>query len=71
MEEYTTAKEIKPNFDKIDSWEPYSSDLMTEFEQSVEEGLDIERYKDVFSAVSMLPKSEVKKKFGDVLYDIV
>lgn len=71
MEEYAAEKEIKPNFDKIDSWEPYSSDLMTEFEQSVEEGLDIERYKDVFSAVSALPKDEVKKKFGDVLYDIV
>lgn len=37
----------------------------------MEEGLDIEAYKDIFYSVSMLPKGEIKKKFGDVLFEAV
>ena len=36
-----------------------------------EPGLDIEKYKDIFAAVSKLPKDEIKKKFGDVIFEIV
>ena len=63
--------EIKPKYENIPDWEFYASNLMTEYTQSIEEGLDIEKYKDIFIAVSELPKGEIKKKFGDVLYEIV
>lgn len=33
--------------------------------------MDIEKYKDLFLAVSKLPKDEIKKKLGDVLFEIV
>ena len=70
-EELTYNKEIKPKYANIHDWESYSANLRTEYVQSIEEGLDIENYKDVFSAVANLPKGEIKKKLGDVLYEVV
>lgn len=70
-EELTYNKEIKPKYANICDWESYSSNLRTEYVQSIEEGLDIQNYKDVFYAISNLPKGEIKKKLGDVLYEVV
>ncbi len=71
VEEMSKTKAIKPQYQNVHDWEFYSSNLLTEYRQSVEEGLDIKKYKEVFSSVAMLPKGEIKKKFGDVLFDIV
>lgn len=71
VEEMKGTKQIKPQYLNVHSWEFYSSNLMTEYRQSVEEGLDIEAYKDLFAAVSKLPKNEISKKLGDVLFDVV
>lgn len=71
VEEMNKTKTIKPQYQNIHDWEFYSSNLPIEYQQSIEEGLDIERYQDVFSSVSRLPKSEFKKKFGDVLFEVV
>lgn len=71
VEEMKNIHIVKPQYENIHDWEFYSSNLMTEYMQSMDEGLDVEKYKDVFTAVSKLPKDEIKKKFGDVLYEIV
>lgn len=71
VEEMGRGKTIKPQYHNIHDWEFYSSNLQTEYQQSVEEGLDVEAYKDVFSSVSRLPKGEIKKRLGDVLFDVV
>ena len=71
VEEMKQTRLVKPQYQNIHDWEFYSSNLQTEYEQSMEEGLDIEKYKDVFFSVARLPKGEIKKKFGDVLYEIV
>ena len=71
VEEMKGTNQIKPQYANIHDWEFYSSNLITEYQQSIEEGLDIETYKDVFSAVSRLPKNEHKKKMGDTLFEIV
>lgn len=71
VEEMHGTNQIKPHISNINDWEFYSSNLMTEYTQSIEEGLDIEAYKDSFLAVSRLPKDEKKKKFGDILFEIV
>jgi len=71
VEEMKSTNQIKPQYANIHDWEFYSSNLMTEYQQSIEEGLDIETYKDVFSAVSRLPKNEHTKKLGDTLFEIV
>ncbi|MBQ1260267.1 MAG: ADP-ribosylglycohydrolase family protein [Clostridia bacterium] len=70
-EELSSSKDIKPKYANISDWEMYSANLMTEYAQSIEEGLDVERYKDIFEAVSRLPKGEIKKRFGNIIFDIV
>ncbi len=62
---------IVPNYSSMHDWELYVSSIMDEYTQCLDEGLDIEIYKDIFSDISKLPKGNIKKKFGDVIYDIV
>ena len=62
---------LSPAYESMDNWEFYASNLVTEYQQSTEEGLDIEEYKELFNSVSKLPKGELKKRFGDILFDIV
>ncbi|MBQ9117142.1 MAG: ADP-ribosylglycohydrolase family protein, partial [Clostridia bacterium] len=70
-EELKYNKKLQPKYANIHNWESYSSDLAVEYQQSLEEGLDISAYKDVFSAISRLPKGEIKEKLGDVLFGAV
>ena len=63
--------EIKPQYDQLHEYEFYPVNLLTEFRQCIDEGLDIEAYKDVFSAVYYLPNDETKKKLGDALFEKV
>lgn len=70
-EELKYSREIKPRYENLHTWENYSSDLMVEYRQSIEEGLDVEIYKDTFEAVSRLPKGEIKTKLADALYEAV
>lgn len=62
---------IKPNYENLDSFALFANDIMTEYTQCVDEGLDVEKYKEVFQAVSKLEKGEIKKKFADVIENIV
>ncbi len=71
VEEMNRTRSIKAQYQNMHDWEFYPSGLSIEYQQSVEEGLDVEKYSDVFSAISRLPKDEIKKKFGDILFDIV
>lgn len=71
VEEMHNTKRIKPQYANLHDWEFYSSGLMIEYEQAVDEGLDVEAYQSVFAAISALPKDEIKKRFGDILFEIV
>lgn len=71
VEELKNTRQIKPQYSNVHDWEFYSSNLQTEYVQSIEEGLDMETYKDVFSSIARLPKDETKKKLGDILYEVV
>ena len=71
VDEMKKTKVIKPHYKNIHDWEFYSSNLLLEYQESYDEGLDIEIYKDVFSSVSRLPKGEIKKKLGDALFEAV
>ena len=64
-------KEIKFNYNNVDGFNRYPSDLMTEYVQSMEEGLDIEKYKSLFEAVSELENGEYKTRMSDVIYEMV
>lgn len=71
VEEMKKAKIIKPHYKNLHDWEFYSSNLLVEYQQSIDEGLDVEMYKDVFFSISRLPKGEIKKKLGDVLFEAI
>lgn len=71
VEELKSTREIKPQYQNIADWEFYSSYILNEYQQSIEEGLDIEQYSNLFKAVSQLPKNEIKKKMGDILFSVI
>ena len=71
VEEIKNTKLIKPQYPNIHDWEFYSSNLITEYEQASEEGLDVEKYKDVFYAISKLPKDEIQKNFVFFCYSFI
>lgn len=49
----------------------YGSAIRTEYEQSFDEGLDIEQYKELFETVAKLPNNDIKKDLGGVIQKIV
>ncbi len=62
---------IKPDYSSVHDWEFYASALPEEYTQCIDEGLDIEQYKPLFDEIEKLPKDEIKKKLGDVIFEIV
>lgn len=62
---------ILPNYLNMHKWELYSSAVQVEYLQGIEEGLDIEKYKDVFMAISKLPVGKIKEDFANVIYEII
>lgn len=69
-EELNYNKTLKPKYANIHDWESYSSNLAVEYRQCMEEGLDVSVYADVFAAAARLPKNEIKKKIGDILFEV-
>ena len=49
----------------------YSGELMVEFRQSCEEGIDIDECEELFKAVSHLPGGEYKESIADVMFRCV
>lgn len=71
VEEMNKAQLLKPQYQNMHDWEVYSANLSTEYTQAMEEGLDVGAYKDIFDSVARLPRGEIKKKLGDVLFEVV
>lgn len=70
-EEMRYNREIKPKYANLHEWECYSRQLSVEFEQSMDEGLDIGRYEDLFRAVAAMPEGSPRERMADVLFDLV
>ncbi len=71
MLEKNIYPKIKFDYNNPDGFNGYHSSLVKEYVQSVEEGLDIEKYKSLFEAVSSLENGEYKARLSDILFDIV
>ena len=67
----TGTKAPKPDYEYMQDWAFYASDIMIEYQQSTDEGLDIEEYKNLFEDISNLPNNEIKKDLADVLQKII
>ena len=61
-------EKLAPNYEKLHGWELYSEEMKAEYCQCIEEGLDVEKYKDLFEAVAKMPKGENKELLGDVFF---
>ena len=70
-EEIRLDRKITPQYENIHEWEAYYSQLMTEYEQSIEEGKDIEARKGLFEQVSLLSPSKEKEQIADILFRMV
>ncbi len=71
VEELVGNKQLLPDFSNAGVWDVYSKALMQDLRQSVEEGLDVERYRDLFEAVSKLAPGEHKERLSETLFDLV
>lgn len=63
--------DIKIDYNQVDGFNRYPSDIMAEYQQSMEEGLDIEKYKPLFESVAALKNGEIKTKMSDAIYELV
>jgi hypothetical protein len=63
----------RPSLASLHPWELYSAALGIEYRQSLEEGLDVEKYADLFRAVEALPADRIdaKEKLADTLFELV
>ena len=52
--------EIKTDYNNVDGFNRYPQDIMLEYNQSVEEGLDIEKYKDILRRLPHLSLASIK-----------
>ena len=60
-----------PDYNDLHRWDYYPADVETEYRQCLDEGLEVEPYKQLFSEIQALPRGEIQKKFGDVLFELV
>ena len=63
--------EIKIDYNQVDGFNRYPSDIMAEYNQSIEEGLDIEKHKALFEKVSQMENGEEKTRLSDEIFGIV
>ena len=70
LEEMQHEKRPIPDLSKLSAWDVYSSDLAVDFQQSLDEGLDVECYRELFEAVSRMPVGEYRERIADVLFEM-
>lgn len=62
---------LQPDWEQIHFWELYEEDLLVEYTQSVEEGLDVAHLEALIKAVSTLPRSLHKQELGTVIFRMI
>ena len=67
----TKHEALQPNLEQIHFWELYEEDLMVEYTQSVEEGLDVAHLEELMKAVSKLPRSPHKQELGTTIFHMI
>ena len=63
--------EIKVEYNHKEGFNRYSSDIMAEYNQSIEEGLDIEKHKALFESVAAMESGEMKERMSDIVFETV
>ena len=63
--------EIKIDYNQKDGFNSYPTDILMEYNQSLEEGLDIEKYKALFEKAHGMENGEEKSRLCDELFEKV
>ncbi len=63
--------ELKTDYKNSEGFNRYTDDIMAEYNQCIEEGLNIEKYKSLFESVAAMKNGAEKTKMSDVIFDIV
>ncbi len=63
--------EIKIDYNNADGFNRYPDDIMAEYNQSIEEGLDLEGQKSLFESVAALKSGEMKNRMSDLIFETV
>ncbi len=66
-----TFQNLQADLEQIHFWELYEEDLMVEFSQSMEEGLDVAHLEELMKAVYHLPRSLHKQELGTVIFSMI
>ena len=62
---------IAKAYEKLGDWNFYPCQLDVEYTQCLEEGLDVEPYRNLFFSVFSMPNSAEKEKAADALFDLI
>ena len=60
-----------PQYEKMDPGELYGYEMMTEYRQCLDEGLDVGRYKSRFEAVEAMPPCAQREALADELFELI
>ncbi len=63
--------EMKIDYNQVDGFNRYPDDIMAEYQQCVEEGLDIAEHKEFFETVAAMKNGEEKTQQSDRIFEIV
>lgn len=58
-------------YSNVPYWEFYGDNLLNEYDQCYDEGLDIERYRKLFEEINMTDKNRFKKQLADVCFELI
>lgn len=63
--------EIKVDYNDSNEFNRYLNDIMAEYNQCIEEGLDVENHKEFFESVAAMENGEEKSRLCDKVFEIV
>ena len=63
--------EIKINYDRADDFNRYHKDIMREYQQCIEEGLDVESQKELFTSVAVMENGAEKAEMSNKVFEAV
>jgi len=63
--------ELETDYKNAEGFNRYTDDIMAEYNQCIEEGIDVEEYKALFESVAAMKNGAEKTKMSDVIFDIV
>ncbi len=63
--------EIEIDYNNVHGFNRYPSDILAEYNQCIEEGLDVEKHKEFFESVAAMENGEEKSRLSDKIFELV